>query len=113
MIRDLTPGDPLYCPGQLAPTDAYSYPRATYIGPGALPVVRINWRANEIVIRVGMGAPFDPEWDGRLLHRRSARLSEPRPLQRTKGLRVGLEAPHLAAGSRQAGTDAQASGAAL
>lgn len=85
VIRDLTPGDPLYCPGHLAPTDAYSYPRATYIGPGALPVVRINWRANEMVIRVGMGAPFDLEWDGRLLGRRAATLSEPAPTNEPKG----------------------------
>ena len=85
VIRDVTPGDPLYCAGRLAPTDAYSYPRATYIGPGALPVVRINWRPNEIVIRIGMGAPFDSEWDGRLLGRRAATLSEPAPANEPKG----------------------------
>jgi hypothetical protein len=84
-ISDLTPGDPLYCPGHLEPTDAYSYPRATYIGPGALPVVRINWQPDEILIRAGRGAPFAPEWDGRLLGPRKATLTTPAPANEPKG----------------------------
>ena len=78
-VSDLTVGDPLRCPGRIAPTDAYSYPQSVYIGPGALPVVRINWRPDSLEIRVGMGAPFGPELDGRLVNARRAILSEPAP----------------------------------
>ncbi len=84
-ISDLTPGDPLYCPGHLQPTNAYFYSRATYIGPGALPVVRINWQPDEILIRVGRGTPFEPQWDGRLLDPRMATLSTPAPTNEPKG----------------------------
>jgi hypothetical protein len=84
-ISDLTTDDPLYCSGSLEPTNAYAYPRATYIGPGALPVVRINWQPDEILIRVGRGAPFEPEWDGRLLGPRKATLSTPAPTNEPKG----------------------------
>jgi hypothetical protein len=84
-IRNLTVGDPLFCPGRLAPTDAIGYPSAIYIGPGAPPRVRINWRPNQIVIRVGMGAPFSPEWDGQLLGPHQATLSEPAPTNEPRG----------------------------
>jgi hypothetical protein len=84
-ISDLTTGDPLYCPGRLEPTDAYAYPRATYIGPGALPVVRIGWQPGEILIRVGRGTPFEPQWDGRLLGPRRATLSTPAPTNQPRG----------------------------
>jgi hypothetical protein len=78
-ISDLTVGDPLLCHGRLAPTNANGYPQALYIGPGAPPVLRLGGQPDEISIRVGMGAPFLPEWDGRLLSSRKATLSEPAP----------------------------------
>jgi hypothetical protein len=84
-IANLTVGDPLFCPGRFAPTLAYGFPRALYIGPGAPPLVRINWRPTAILIRVGMGAPFSPEWDGRLLGPRLATLSEPAPTNNPPG----------------------------
>ena len=71
-ISDLTVGDPLLCPGRLAPTNANGYPQALYLGPGAPPVLRLGGQPGEISIRVGMGAPFSPEWDGRLLSSRTA-----------------------------------------
>jgi hypothetical protein len=84
-ISDLTVGDALYCPGRLAPTNAYAYMRATYIGPGALPVVRINWAADELLIRVDQRTPFEPQWDGRLLGPRRATLSSPAPPNEPRG----------------------------
>ncbi|MEA2314807.1 MAG: hypothetical protein QOI03_1499 [Solirubrobacteraceae bacterium] len=84
-IRELTVGDPLRCPGRFAPTDAFNYPHASYIGPGAPPLVRINWRPTEIRIRIGMGAPLSPEWDGQLLSPRQAILSEPAPTKEPAG----------------------------
>jgi hypothetical protein len=50
----------------------------SYIGPGAPPFVRLNWRADEIRIRVGIGF-FTPEWTGRLRNSHLATLSEPAP----------------------------------
>jgi len=84
-VGDLTVGDPLFCPGRFAPTLAFGYPQALYIGPGAPRLVRINWRPTEIVIRVGMGAPFSPEWDGSLLGPRLMTLSEPAPTNNPPG----------------------------
>jgi hypothetical protein len=84
-IADLTVGDPLSCPGRLAPTNAFGYRRALYIGPGAPPLVRINWRPDQIAIRVGMGAPFSPELDGRLLGPHAVMLSEPAPTNEPPG----------------------------
>jgi len=84
-VSELTVGDPLFCPGRFAPTLANPFPQALYIGPGALPRVRINWRPTEIDIRVGMGAPFAPEWDGRLLGPRLMTLSEPAPINNPPG----------------------------
>jgi hypothetical protein len=84
-LSNLTVGDPLYCPDRLAPTNALGYQRALYIGPGAPPLVRINWRADQVAIRVGMGAPFAPEWDGRLLGPRELTLSEPAPANEPRG----------------------------
>ena len=84
-VGDLTVGDPLSCPGRFAPTLAFGYPQALYIGPGAPPVVHINWRPSEIRIRVGMGAPFSPEWDGSLLGPRLMTLSEPAPTNNPPG----------------------------
>ncbi len=84
-ISNLTVGDPLICDGRLVPTNADPFAHALYIGPGAPPLVRLGWRRDEIVIRVGMGAPFAPEWDGRLLGPRSATLSEPAPTREPSG----------------------------
>lgn len=84
-VSDLTVGDPLFCPGRAVPTLANGFPQALYIGPGALPLVRINWRATEIEIRVGMGAPFSPEWDGRLIGPRLLTLSQPAPVDNPPG----------------------------
>jgi hypothetical protein len=84
-LSNLTIGDPLFCSGRLAPTNALGYERALYIGPGALPQVRLNWHPDEIAIRVGMGAPFAPELNGRLLGRREMTLSEPAPANQRPG----------------------------
>ena len=84
-IRDLTVGDPLRCPGRLAPTNAFGYAPTTYIGAGSPPVVRINWHPDDVVIRVGRGAPFSPELDGRLLSSHRMTLSEPAPVGESAG----------------------------
>ena len=84
-IGDLTVGDPLFCPGRLALTDAIEYPQSLYIGPGAPPVLRLGAPRDEITIRVGMGAPFSPELDGRLLGPRNATVSEPVPRPGPRG----------------------------
>lgn len=84
-ISDLTVGDPLRCPGRLAPTNAFGYGHVVYIGAGSPPVVRINWRPDDVMIRVGSGAPFSPELDGLLLGARRMTLSEPAPVGEPAG----------------------------
>jgi hypothetical protein len=83
-ISDLTTGDPLYCPGRLEPTNAYAYPRQ----PTSVQARCRSCKSagnREILIRVGRGTPFEPQWDGRLLGPRRATLSTPAPTNQPRG----------------------------
>jgi hypothetical protein len=84
-VSDVTVGDPLTCPGRLAPTNASPFPKAVYIGPGAPPHVRVGYRAGEFSIEAGTATPFALAWSGRFLGPRRATLSEPAPVGEPSG----------------------------
>jgi hypothetical protein len=89
VVSDLTVGDPVYCPPRVLATDANPEPRASYLGPGAEPLIRIGWAPSTVEIRIGMGAPFNQEWVGQLRGPRSMTLSEPIPVGLPKGCSWG------------------------
>src|SRR5579859_6922577 len=103
-IADMTIGNPLRCAGREVPTDATPLPKAVYIGPGAPPFVRLNFRPSEIWIETGTGFSFGPQITGRLLSPRRAVLSElaPRHLPPGCGWRQHRLTWHLSPARRAA-----------
>jgi len=84
-VGDVTVGDPLTCPGRLAPTNASPFPNAVYIGPGAPPHVAASYRPGEFSIEAGTSTPFGLAWSGSFLGARRATLSEPAPVGEPSG----------------------------
>lgn len=85
VVEDLVVGFPTACPQRPAPTEGVPYMHATYVGPGAPPRVRINWRPDAILIMVQSRTGPVLALEGRLLASGRAVLSMRAPLNEPRG----------------------------